>query len=402
MSPLAPVSRPSRRPGLVEAAVDGETVVYDPAADLLHRLEPSASAVWTHLDGSATLEAVAERVAGRYGAPRDIVCRDVVDLAGSLWKLGLLDGAPAPAQAGAARDAAPPVASAPEQVDVPLPHAAYVTRRRRALRHTFEVATNDLAVRDFLDEVTAAFPPGGAGTAARHELILADGGYVVRYNGATVLTASVRDVAVSALLWHINSEVIGRSDGHYPLIHAGAVVARDVAVVLPAAPESGKTTTVGGLLRAGFGYLTDEAVAIDPETLLAQPYPKALSVDSGSWEVLADLRPEHTSLVSGQWQVPPAAVRTDAVAGPAPVRFVVSPRYRAGAETRLEPMAPADTLMVLADSTFNFRDHPGRDLAVLTRLVEGADGYRLTIGDLETAVTLVSDLVGSEQLDVAE
>ena len=47
--------------------------------------------------------------------------------------------------------------------------------------------------------------------------------------------------------------------------------------------ESGKTTLVAGLVLAGLRYLTDEAVAIRPADGGITPFPKALSVDHGSW-----------------------------------------------------------------------------------------------------------------------
>ena len=424
--PAGPASRPSPKPGLVAAEVDGETVVYDPEADLLHHLETSASAVWARLDGTVSIDDLTARIAAAYTAPPETIRDDVLDLAGVLWDLGLLDGSSAPPHT-----TRPPVGLAVgpvpggelDLVDRPLPEAPYRTRRRRALEHVFEVVTNDVTVRDYLDEVLIGFAQAAAGEAAVHELLdlvptapastaatpadherndQPEWRYVVRYDGETVVATGVLDIAITVLLWHVNAEVIRRSTECYPLVHAGGVVSDGLAVMLPAPPESGKTTTVAGLLRAGFDYLTDEAVAIDPVDLLAQPYPKALSVDAGSWEVLADLRPPHADQISGQWHVPPTMVRPDAVAGSAPVRFVVTPSYQAGATTRLEPISRAASLMVLADSTFNFQHDPRRNLGILRRLVHGADCFRLTIGDLDAAVRLVTELVESEQLDVAE
>ena len=75
------------------------------------------------------------------------------------------------------------------------------------------------------------------------------------------------------------------------LVHAGAVEWDGHAALFPAPMESGKTTLVAGLVRAGARYLSDEAAAIDPETLLVHPFPKSLTIGAGSWEVLADLAP---------------------------------------------------------------------------------------------------------------
>src|SRR5690606_33425082 len=127
------------------------------------------------------------------------------------------------------------------------------------------------------------------------------------------------------------------------------------------------TTTVAGLVRAGFRYLTDEAVAIDPDTMLALPYPKAMSVNRGSWQALGDLRPPHAHFVAGQWQLPARSIRPDAVAEPSSVRFAVLPRYRPGATTSLEPVSRAEMLVQLADSAFHFQRAPRRNLSVLAR-----------------------------------
>jgi hypothetical protein len=50
-------------------------------------------------------------------------------------------------------------------------------------------------------------------------------------------------------------------------------------------------------------------------------------------------------------------------------------------------------LVRLSDSTFNFQEAPGRNLAVLARVLERAECYRLPIGDLHEGVELIVELV---------
>jgi hypothetical protein len=271
-----------------------------------------------------------------------------------------------------------------------------VTQAFRGLEHTFEVATNDVAVRDFLDQIFVDLGDDGRGGRARYELLrLSETRYLVRYQDRVVVVTGRLDRALSVLLWHINAEVVRRSASHYPLVHAAAAVWNGSAVLLAAAPESGKTTTVAGLVQqAGFDYLTDEAVAIDHRTLLAQPYAKPLSIDRGSWGTLAHLRPAHGDPVTGQWQVAAGSIRPGAVAAPAPIRFVVEPAYDPNTTTRLEPLPRGAMLVRLADSTFEFQAAPQRNLGVLARIVERADCYRLPISDLDEGVRLIRRLFG--------
>jgi hypothetical protein len=179
-------------------------------------------------------------------------------------------------------------------------------------------------------------------------------------------------------------------------LHAGGVARHGSAVALPAVMESGKSTLTAGLVRAGFSYLTDEAVFLDWETLTVIPFPKPISLDPGSWSLFPELEPETPLLdghEDGQWQIPPDAIRPGALGAPCPVRYFVFPRYADGATTRLAPLRRAEATVELAKHTFRFNERPRRSLDALAAAVQETDCYRLDIGDLSRAVALVSDLV---------
>ena len=386
-------ARPEPKAGLVVQPVDGEVVIYDPEADALHHLEPTAAAVWTLLNGDRSVRAVAADLADVYGAAEESICRDVLELAKVMQDRGLLAGSTGVAASTGRRPPSGPSGEF-DLGDRRPPPAPYVTRAFRGLEHTFEVATNDIAVRDFLDQIFVDLGDDGLGERARYELVgLSETRYLVRYQDRVVVATGRLDRALSVLLWHVNAEVVRRSAQRYPLVHAAAAVWNGSAVLLAAAPESGKTTTVAGLVQqAGFDYLTDEAVAIEQRTLLAQPYPKPLSIDRGSWGALAHLRPAHGDPVTGQWQVAADSIRSGAVAAPAPIRFLVEPAYDPATTTRLDPLPRGAMLVKLADSTFDFQAAPRRNLGVLARIVEQADCYRLPISDLDKGVRLVRRL----------
>jgi hypothetical protein len=84
------VSAPVRSPGLSEIELDGEYVVYDGTA--LHRLDPTAAAVWALVDGRTAEDAIVRRLSAAYGAPYDRVTADVAALLAALRAAGLLAG----------------------------------------------------------------------------------------------------------------------------------------------------------------------------------------------------------------------------------------------------------------------------------------------------------------------
>ena len=389
--------RPSPKPGLVVQPVDGEVVIYDPEADALHHLEPTASTVWALLNGERSVRSVAADVADIYHVPEAAIRSDVHELIDVLHHRGLLAGSVGVRTSTGRR----PVYIPPDKSDLggqQLPAVPYLTRAFRGLEYSFAVATNQPGVRDYLDEILADLSDDDCGDPIRYELIaLAEDQYAVRCEDDLVVETGRLDRALSVLLWHINAEVVRRTSTRHLAVHAAAATRNGMTVLLPAAPESGKTTTVAGLVaNAGFGYLTDEAVAIDTATLIPWPYAKPLSVNRGSWDVLAHLRPSHHSVVTGQWQVPASAIRPDAVASAAPIRFVVEPAYDRSADTRLEQISMAAMLVRLADSTFSFHESPQRNLAVLARVLEQAECYRLLISDLDDGVELIARLVTRE------
>ncbi len=162
--------RPTPKPGLVVVPVDGETVVYDPDSDVLHRLDGPASAVWSRLDGNTPVQALASQIAAEFDAPEETVRRDVAALTGTLWERGLLDGSPVAEPAPPVPDEG--VGRLPASTVLPPASTLYSVGRYRALEHAFEVATSDAAVRDYLAEVLADLAaPGGAAATSRYELV---------------------------------------------------------------------------------------------------------------------------------------------------------------------------------------------------------------------------------------
>jgi hypothetical protein len=205
------------------------------------------------------------------------------------------------------------------------------------------------------------------------------------------------EALVTSLVQDVNRRAVEGCD--LLTLHAGGVESGGMGLVFPGAMEAGKTTLVAGLVRAGFGYLTDEAVAIDRESLLIHPYPKPLSLDPGSWRLFPELEP-HADLAtdeykSYEWQVPTGAIRAGALGRSCPVGVVVFPRYEPGADTALEPLRRAEALVELAQNTFKFKDRSRATLDLLAEVVRPVACYRLTMGELARAVEVVSSLAGA-------
>lgn len=276
---------------------------------------------------------------------------------------------------------------------------AVQTPRLRALELDFALRSTDGALGRYLAHVLSPFEAEGEpqewwsvvvppGRNQRAEIWVGDELCDRRRPGY---------LTIQYVLWRVNQETIRRSRAKYLLLHASGAVHNGRAVAFPAAMESGKTTLVAGLVRCGLEYLTDEAVAIDPDTLVAHPFPKALSIDPGSWEVLADLRPsldeESQKFMRAQWHVPVGDIEPGLVAERAPIEHFVFPKYDAGGRTELTAMTRSEAFLAAAENAFNLSQHGRNGFHALAETVRRAECHRLIVSELDRACELVMDLL---------
>ena len=82
--------RPKRRQDLRQRTVDGETLVDDRKADVLHQLNVTASFIWDLCDGEHDPQEIATALAGAYETPESITTTDVAVILARFRELELL------------------------------------------------------------------------------------------------------------------------------------------------------------------------------------------------------------------------------------------------------------------------------------------------------------------------
>jgi hypothetical protein len=186
-------------------------------------------------------------------------------------------------------------------------------------------------------------------------------------------------------------------------VHAAAVSRDGRAVIMPAAPDSGKTTLSAGLTRAGFAFLGDEVTLVDPATGWAHPFLRPLLIEPPSMAVLpgllSELPSEHETFRHIRYQVSAEDLRRGSTGAPCPISYVVLPAYRSGSATRLRPVSRAAALMRLWEQTFNRARMGGTGITTLAEVVGGAECFELPIGDLQEAVRAIQSLFARSLVD---
>jgi hypothetical protein len=277
----------------------------------------------------------------------------------------------------------------------------YATSRFDALGFAFWILADDPRLTRHIGklfaDLTTSAPDGHRYTIRTVGRLAGNPRCELTLDGHLLFEQPVPERLVPSLVQHVNRRAV--EDCDLLTLHAGGVESGGMGLVFPGIMEAGKTTLVAGLVRSGFGYLTDEAVAIDRESLLIQPYPKPLSLDPGSWPLFPELEPQADLATdeykASEWQVPIGAIRPGALGRSCPVGVVVFPRYEPGADAALEPLGRAEALVELAQNTFKFPDRSRDTLDLLAEVVRPAACYRLTTGELDRAVEAVSSLAGA-------
>ena len=88
--PLHGSDVPARKPDVEWVEIEGEAVVYDPAASMLHRLNRGAAAVWAACDGIDSSDEIVGAIAGAHAGSPEEIARDVPAVINRFRRLGLL------------------------------------------------------------------------------------------------------------------------------------------------------------------------------------------------------------------------------------------------------------------------------------------------------------------------
>lgn len=376
---------PLRSVGVHEAPLGRGLALFDEVTTRVHVLDARAALVWDACDGATTPGELASVVAEVSGAPVEVVAADVAAAAADLGAAGLV-GRPAGAAAapdGTGADPAGPAADG----------------RHRGARwavgdEVVELRSDDPALAVLADALLAPLATTRPATVA---LAVARAGAGVRLAGRGFdATLPDADEVRARLVAQLNRVVAEGGAGL--ALHAGAVEHPSGAVVvLPAPSGSGKSTLTAGLVAAGWRYLTDEAVGLEPGTGRVRAYPKPLALDDRARTAVGRISPLGRVAPAAPDLVDPR--RLGPVAGPGEVRgrpaLVVLPRY--APDTRgadLGPvLAPGDALPAVAVHALNLARVPAIGLRTLADLAEATPCRTLVHGDLGAAVAAVEGAV---------
>ena len=204
--------------------------------------------------------------------------------------------------------------------------------------------------------------------------------------------------ALPMIEWGVNY-CISTQAHYYLMLHAGAVEQNGQAVLFPAMPGSGKSTLCTALQYHGWRLLSDEFGLIQPDDGRVHPLPRAIPLKNASIAIIRGFAPEavfgpefHGTRKGTVAHVKPTADSLTRQTETAVPRWVLFPRYRAGSDTHLEPIARSLAFSRLAQNSFNYSLKGRTGFQMLERLIRSCDCFSLTYSDLDQAIAAVGQL----------
>lgn len=208
-----------------------------------------------------------------------------------------------------------------------------------------------------------------------------------------------RAEAFALFEWGLNWCVSSQQHA-YLILHAAVLANQDNdAIILPAPPGSGKSTLCASLMLDGWRLLSDELTLIDTSSGLIQGFPRPVSLKNASIDLIrqratdAVFGPEARNTVKGtirHLKAPTMALAQAHV--PARPRWVVFPKYRAGAATVRTPVGKATGLTRLAQNAFNYSLMRERGFHALAHMAECCDFMDFEYSQIDEALEVFSGL----------
>ena len=341
----------------------------------LHVLNSTAANVWLLADEPTTIEAMVGELSRSYGIDAGHIVGDVAGLVERFLEAGLCVDAEA-------QELCPPpitVDDKPSKID----RTATLLGPFRALGVPLILDVDDELLRielsrilDPLRDITIDLDAEQLDEyLIRLRVRCEDGIWNLTNNGRSVSRTSSRPNALRAVLSECNAAPL-RVLQSAVVFHAAAADLGDGLVLFPGVSNAGKSTLVTQLVLRGHEYLTDEAVAVDVDSLHAVPFHKSICIEEGSQHLVPELSP--AAGLTATWDVDPRTVGPGRLSPGGVIRAIVFPTFRADCATEVRPLEPFDVMQKLISNAFDFERVGQQAFDAIIRLANALPAYELT------------------------
>jgi hypothetical protein len=204
----------------------------------------------------------------------------------------------------------------------------------------------------------------------------------------------VIDLPVAGTVAEILTELTAAAVAASPLLcmHAGVVSGPRGLLTFPGFSGLGKTTLTACLVRAGFGYVSDEALALDRPSGRVSPFARPLGLSDQVWPLFDGLLgPPPPAGTEGLARA--AALGTVDTRGGTVHDIILATRVASGAAT-IEAGPRGEAVQILLTRSFNHFADPAASFRAVVTLVRAAQVWRVRYSEAPELAALLADHLG--------
>ena len=205
------------------------------------------------------------------------------------------------------------------------------------------------------------------------------GGFDVLVNERNICSAETISDAALATVKALD-DVLVQKLRSLRAVHAGAVVLKGRALLIPGSSHAGKSSLVAELLRHGAKHLSDEYALVDEQGHV-HAYPRPLLLRNGS---------------SRQTLTLPQDLNASFAREPVPVGWIVAVDYDPEVMWNVQQISQGEAVMLLLRNTPHEMGQSPEMINLFTRSAALAECYAGTRGDVVEAAERVLELVSGK------
>jgi len=208
--------------------------------------------------------------------------------------------------------------------------------------------------------------------------------WVLRHNGKGIVQSASRDRLVERFFATLNELVLDAFPG--VAIHAGVVARGPCAIAIPGRSGAGKSTLTAACVRAGFSYVSDEALCIDRITGEVVPYPRPLMLSETSHRLISPSQPS-----GGESDTKVALSPADIGGHTNSVALTLTDVILAERNSALdlEPIPPSEVVAELLERCFEGHQQRAGTFELLSSAVTDCRAWRLGYRNALDAAALI-------------
>jgi len=211
------------------------------------------------------------------------------------------------------------------------------------------------------------------------QVLSSSGGFDVFVDHGRISSAETQSDAALATVKALDDAIVRRLRT-LRAVHAGAVVFRGRALLIPGSTHAGKSSLVAELLLRGASHLSDEYALVD-QAGRVHAYPRPLLLRNGS--------PKQTLVL-------PSELSSGFTMESVPVGWILAVDYDPSGNWNIDEISQGEAVMLLLSNTPHEMAQSPEMVELFMRSVAGAECYQGTRGDVEEAADRVLDLVSDK------